>query len=86
MTDVLIGISLQLHQNMRRRMEMPFSAFVREYSRHDALAGKMVSIAGGDEPAISGRCEGVDSAGRLLVRHRSKLIPVVAGTVTILSA
>ncbi|MGD0387707.1 MAG: biotin--[acetyl-CoA-carboxylase] ligase [Tepidisphaeraceae bacterium] len=84
-TDVLIRIAQHLHRNVRRRMEMPFSAFVREYSRHDALAGKIVSIAGGDEPAISGRCEGLDSAGRLLVRQRAKLRPVVAGMVTILS-
>jgi BirA family biotin operon repressor/biotin-[acetyl-CoA-carboxylase] ligase len=85
MTDVLIRIAQQLHRNVRRRMEMPFSAFVPEYSRHDALAGKMVSVAVADEPAISGRCDGVDSAGRLLVRQRAKVRPVVAGMVTILS-
>jgi BirA family biotin operon repressor/biotin-[acetyl-CoA-carboxylase] ligase len=85
MTDALIRIAQQLHRNVRRRMEMPFSAFAAEYSRHDALAGEIVSVAGADEPAISGRCEGVDSAGRLLVRQRAKLHALVAGTVTILS-
>ncbi len=85
-TDVLIAIAVHLHQNTRRRMEMPFSAFVREYSRHDALAGKIVSVVVGEEPAISGRCEGVDSAGRLLVRQRAKLHTVVAGTVTLSSS
>jgi BirA family biotin operon repressor/biotin-[acetyl-CoA-carboxylase] ligase len=85
MTDVLIRIARHLHRNVRRRMEMPFSAFVRDYSRHDALAGKIVSVAGADEPAISGRCDGVDTAGRLLVRQRAKVRAVVAGTVTVLS-
>jgi BirA family biotin operon repressor/biotin-[acetyl-CoA-carboxylase] ligase len=85
MTEVLIRIAQHLHHNVRRRMEMPFSAFVREYSRHDALAGKIVAVAAADEPPISGRCDGVDSAGRLLVRQRAKVRPVVAGMVTILS-
>lgn len=84
MNDVLIALAAQLHRNIRRRMEAPFSIFVREYSRHDALAGKTVTITGTpDEPAITGRCEGVDSSGRLMVRHRGKLHTIVAGTVTI---
>ena len=71
---------------MRRRMEAPFSTFVREYSRHDALAGKSVIITGTPgEPAITGRCEGVDHFGRLMVRHRAKLHTIVAGTVAIVS-
>jgi BirA family biotin operon repressor/biotin-[acetyl-CoA-carboxylase] ligase len=86
MTDVLISVARHLHQNVRRRMEMPFSVFAREYSRHDALAGKVVSVgANSHEPALTGRCEGIDNTGRLLIRQRSKIIPVIAGTVTIAS-
>ena len=45
-------------------MELPFSVFVREYSHYDALAGKTVTVTGDpDEPAITGRCEGVDTPG-----------------------
>jgi BirA family biotin operon repressor/biotin-[acetyl-CoA-carboxylase] ligase len=84
-TKVLITIAKHLHQNIRRRLELPFSAFVREYSRHDALAGKTVTIASGCEPLITGRCEGIDNSGRLLIRQRGKLIPIVAGMVTVQS-
>jgi BirA family biotin operon repressor/biotin-[acetyl-CoA-carboxylase] ligase len=85
MTDVLISVAKHLHHNIRRRLELPFSAFVREYSRHDALAGKTVSLAAGNEPVVTGRCEGIDNNGRLLIRQRGKVIPIVAGMVTILS-
>jgi BirA family transcriptional regulator, biotin operon repressor / biotin---[acetyl-CoA-carboxylase] ligase len=86
MTDVLIAMANQLHRDIRRRTELPFSAFVREYSRYDALAGKTVVVTGGPhEPAITGRCEGVNSSGRLVVRQRGKSHAIVAGTVIIAS-
>jgi BirA family biotin operon repressor/biotin-[acetyl-CoA-carboxylase] ligase len=84
MTDVLMSVARHLHQKIRRRMEMPFSVFAREYSRHDALAGKVVTVvANSHEPAVTGRCEGIDNTGRLLLRQRGKVIPVIAGTVTV---
>jgi BirA family transcriptional regulator, biotin operon repressor / biotin---[acetyl-CoA-carboxylase] ligase len=85
MTDVLIAVTKHLHQNIRRRLEIPFSSFIREYSRHDALAGKTVTIASGSEPLLTGRCEGLDNTGHLLIRQRGKLLPIVAGMVTIQS-
>jgi BirA family transcriptional regulator, biotin operon repressor / biotin---[acetyl-CoA-carboxylase] ligase len=86
MTDVLIAVTKHLQHNIRRRTEIPFASFVKEYSRHDALAGRRVTIVtGGSEPPITGRCEGIDNTGRLLVRERSKVHAVVAGMVTILS-
>jgi BirA family transcriptional regulator, biotin operon repressor / biotin---[acetyl-CoA-carboxylase] ligase len=86
MTNVLIELSGRLHHHVRRRMEQPFSVFVREYCRHDALAGKMVTITSGGEPPITGRCEGIDNAGRLIVRQRGKLQSIVAGTVMLAQA
>jgi BirA family biotin operon repressor/biotin-[acetyl-CoA-carboxylase] ligase len=87
MTDVLITIARHLAHHIRRRMEIPFHSFVKEYSRYDALAGRRVIIStGGNEPSITGRCEGIDNTGRLLVRERSKVHPIVAGMVTILSS
>jgi biotin-(acetyl-CoA carboxylase) ligase len=64
-------------------MEVPFSTFVWEYSRHDGLVGKTVTVVVGDEPPVTGRCEGVDNSGRLVVRQKGKLVAVVAGMVTI---
>jgi BirA family biotin operon repressor/biotin-[acetyl-CoA-carboxylase] ligase len=85
MTDVLISVARHLHHNIRRRLELPFSAFVREYSRHDALAGRTVSVTGSHEPILTGRCEGIDNAGRLLIRQRGKVIPIVAGMIAVAS-
>jgi BirA family biotin operon repressor/biotin-[acetyl-CoA-carboxylase] ligase len=83
-TEVLIALAAKLHREIRRRLELPFSDFSREYAHHDALAGKMVTITGAPgEPAIVGRCEGVDRTGRLMVRQRGKLQTIVAGTVEI---
>jgi BirA family biotin operon repressor/biotin-[acetyl-CoA-carboxylase] ligase len=84
MTTVLLAVARNLRHNLRRRMEIPFSQFVREYSRHDALAGRRVTVLSGDEPAISGRCEGIDNTGRLLIRVRSKVHGIVAGMVTVI--
>jgi BirA family transcriptional regulator, biotin operon repressor / biotin---[acetyl-CoA-carboxylase] ligase len=82
-TDCLIAIARHLHREVRRRMEVPFSTFVREYSRHDGLVGKTATVVIGDEPPVTGRCEGVDNSGRLVVRQRGKAVAVVAGMVTI---
>jgi len=85
MTDVLLAVAKNLRHNIRRRMEIPFHSFVREYSHHDALAGRRVTISmGGDEAPITGICEGLDSTGRLLIRHRSKVHKIIAGMVTLL--
>jgi BirA family transcriptional regulator, biotin operon repressor / biotin---[acetyl-CoA-carboxylase] ligase len=84
MTQVLLAVARHLRHNLRRRMEIPFSSFVREYSRHDALAGRRITVsAGGDEPPITGRCEGIDSTGRLLIRRRSQVHRIVAGMVSV---
>jgi biotin-(acetyl-CoA carboxylase) ligase len=37
--------------------------------------------AGGDGPAVSGTCEGLDEMGRLLLRDRGTLHRVIAGQV-----
>lgn len=87
MTDVLLAVARHLRHNLRRRMEIPFSSFVREYSRHDALAGRRITVsAGGDESPITGRCEGLDSTGRLLIRRRSEIHRIVAGMVSVVSS
>ena len=87
MTEVLNTVARHLRHHIRRRMEIPFSTFVKEYSQHDALSGRRVTVIGGsDEPLISGRCEGIDNTGRLLVRQRGKVHAIVAGMVTILSS
>jgi BirA family transcriptional regulator, biotin operon repressor / biotin---[acetyl-CoA-carboxylase] ligase len=82
MTDVMISLARNLHAVVRRRAEKPFSVFVQEYEKFDALNGKMVTVLPmGEEPAIVGRCEGVDGGGRLMIRQRAVLHRVVAGQI-----
>lgn len=84
MTDALIALARQLHRIIRRRGEMPFSWFVREYSKHDALAGQTVTIdPGRHESPIIGRCEGINDLGKLIVRGSGGVHHVMAGQVTI---
>ncbi|HTW94738.1 MAG TPA: biotin--[acetyl-CoA-carboxylase] ligase [Tepidisphaeraceae bacterium] len=80
LTDVLIRVAQHLHANVRRRANQPFVTFLRQYERHHALVGKRVAIAG---EAISGRVEGIDRDGRLVLTDRGVTHRVVAGTVII---
>jgi BirA family transcriptional regulator, biotin operon repressor / biotin---[acetyl-CoA-carboxylase] ligase len=85
MTEVLLAIAEHLRRAIRRRLEQPFSAFVRDFNRHDALAGRRVRIfPGNDEPPVDGTCQGVDDKGRLILRRRGGVLRVVAGHVALL--
>jgi BirA family biotin operon repressor/biotin-[acetyl-CoA-carboxylase] ligase len=84
MTDVLLTMAAHLRGMIRRRIQQPFSLFVREYRQYDALAGKRVAVTGGSEPPIAGNCEGVDSVGRLLIRRGRVLHRIVAGNISMM--
>ncbi|HEV8606556.1 MAG TPA: biotin--[acetyl-CoA-carboxylase] ligase [Tepidisphaeraceae bacterium] len=79
LTDVLLSITRQLLRVWSRRQEHPFGALLEEYDRYHTLTGRRVSIVDRDN-SITGQCEGLDSAGRLLVRAK-KLHRIVAGQV-----
>jgi BirA family biotin operon repressor/biotin-[acetyl-CoA-carboxylase] ligase len=81
LTDVLIVLARYLHGTLVRRSETPFPLLLREYDRHHALVGRRVTVRGAHEPAVSGRCLGLDDAGRLLVRDRKRVHRVIAGNV-----
>lgn len=81
-SDVLIRVANQLHQMLTRRAQQPFSQILRDYDEHHALIGKRLTIIGaGDEPPISGICQGLDSMGRLLLNDRGQLKRIIAGQV-----
>lgn len=83
MTEVLLAVTSHLRVMVRRRIQQPFSVFVGEYTPHDALAGKRVSVSGGtDQPILTGLCQGLDSVGRLLIRRGRVLHRVVAGNIS----
>ena len=85
MTQVLGGVAQHVHRLLARRDELPFGQALRDYDRHHALVGRRVVVGGatGNGP-ISGRCEGLDSHGRLLLRNRKRLERVIAGEVQLL--
>ena len=82
---VLIGIARELYSMLNRQDEQNFSQRLRQYDEHHALIGRRVSIItnAGDMP-ISGKCEGLDSIGRLLVREGRTLHHIIAGQVNML--
>ncbi len=81
-TDALIALAKRLRQTLAQRHRHPFAALVKEYDQHHALVGRMIAVQmpGG---TITGKCEGLDQRGRLLLRDREKIHSVVAGHVYI---
>jgi BirA family transcriptional regulator, biotin operon repressor / biotin---[acetyl-CoA-carboxylase] ligase len=82
LTDVLSAVAHSLHRRIGRRGDRLFAEYLAEYDRHHALVGKTVTIAGENgSAALTGRCEGLDQQGRLLLRHRQTLHRIIAGHV-----
>jgi BirA family transcriptional regulator, biotin operon repressor / biotin---[acetyl-CoA-carboxylase] ligase len=84
MTAVVCSVASHLHRRLSHRHEQSFAAVVREYDRHHALLDRRVIVQNaGDEP-VSGKCEGLDAMGRLLIRDRRTLHRVIAGSVQVI--
>jgi BirA family biotin operon repressor/biotin-[acetyl-CoA-carboxylase] ligase len=82
LTTALTTVAGHLHRMLSRQADRPFAAVLREYDEHHALIGRTVGvITGPDSAPLSGRCEGLDEMGRLLLRARSKLHRVISGQV-----
>lgn len=79
---ILATVAADLSRMMARRNAHPIQGLLREYDQHHALLGRNVSVMLGPEtPQISGRCEGIDETGRLLLRRRKTLHRIIAGQV-----
>jgi BirA family biotin operon repressor/biotin-[acetyl-CoA-carboxylase] ligase len=82
LTAVLTTVARHLHSMVSRQSDQPFAHVLREYDARHALVGKNVTVLNGDAAAaVSGRCEGLDEMGRLLLRSRSTLHRVISGHV-----
>jgi BirA family biotin operon repressor/biotin-[acetyl-CoA-carboxylase] ligase len=82
LTESLAVVARHLHQIVTRSSEQPFLNLLRDYDAHHTLVGKTVSVVdGADTACVSGRCEGLDEMGRLLLRSRSRLHRVISGHV-----
>jgi BirA family biotin operon repressor/biotin-[acetyl-CoA-carboxylase] ligase len=84
-TTALVAIAGHLHRMLAHRDDQSFRAVIREYDQHHALLGRRVTVTNSaGEPAITGKCEGLDDTGRLLLRDRKTLHRVIAGHVQML--
>jgi BirA family biotin operon repressor/biotin-[acetyl-CoA-carboxylase] ligase len=81
LTDVLILLARHLHATLVRNADTPFPTLLREYDRHHALVGRQVIVRCGAEPPVTGKCQGLDDTGRLLVRSGKHLHRIIAGRV-----
>jgi len=82
MNDALVAVARHLHAALSRRGERLFAETLRRYDDHHALVGRKVSVVeAGSGKLISGRCAGLDSSGRLILRDRKRTHPVLAGQV-----
>lgn len=86
MGEALAVIAAHLKLVLRRATDHPFAALLREYDAHHALIGKQVCVTDSTSQTASGKCEGLDAIGRLLLRHGGKLRHVISGQVQITSA
>jgi BirA family biotin operon repressor/biotin-[acetyl-CoA-carboxylase] ligase len=83
-TGVLATVASHLQLMLKRAAGGSFAAILREYDLHHALIGKQVCVTHAPgEPPTCGRCEGLDSIGRLLLRERGKLHRVISGQVQV---
>jgi BirA family biotin operon repressor/biotin-[acetyl-CoA-carboxylase] ligase len=83
LTASLIAVARHLHRRLANRDEQRFSAALKEYDRHHALIGRQVTVTTGDE-TVAGICEGLDGAGRLLVRDKRTTHQLIAGHVAMI--
>ena len=84
MTEALIIVAAHLRVALRRAVEHPFAGLLREYDAHHALLGRKVGVTTAPgEAVLRGRCQGLDSTGRLVLRERAKLHHLIAGQVEV---
>lgn len=81
LTAILIIVARHLHTTLIRKSEMPFPTLLHEYDRHHALVGRTVTVRSPNETPITGRCQGLDNTGRLLLRNRGVAHRIIAGHV-----
>jgi BirA family biotin operon repressor/biotin-[acetyl-CoA-carboxylase] ligase len=82
MTEALAVVAGHMRVTLDRAEGRSFATLLREYDQHHALIGREVCVTANQrEPAVCGKCEGLDSIGRLLLRSRGKLEHVISGQV-----
>ena len=82
MNEALATVARHLHRAMSRRGDRLFAETLQRYDAHHALVGQKVSVVeAGSNRLVTGRCAGLDSTGRLILRERRKTQLIIAGQV-----
>ena len=82
LTDALAAVASELRRTVEQQADRPFPLLLREYDAHHALVGRTVSVVdGADSAAVTGKCEGLDEMGRLLVRSKAQVHRIISGHV-----
>ena len=83
-TDALIVIAGHVHRAMSRRGDRLFAETLLRYDQHHGIVGRQVRvIEAGSNEVVSGRCAGIDSGGRLVLRDGRKTHKLIAGEVRV---
>ncbi|MEA2709001.1 MAG: BirA family transcriptional regulator [Phycisphaerales bacterium] len=82
LNEALIALAAHLHRAMSRRGDRLFVETLNRYDEHHALVGRKVSVVeAGSGRLLSGKCTGLDSSGRLILRNGKKIQAITAGQV-----
>jgi BirA family biotin operon repressor/biotin-[acetyl-CoA-carboxylase] ligase len=82
MNDALAAVARHLYSALARRGERPFGQTLQRYERYHSLNGRQVTVVGFDsETPVSGKVQGLDAQGRLLLRNRTGVHRIVAGQI-----
>jgi BirA family biotin operon repressor/biotin-[acetyl-CoA-carboxylase] ligase len=82
LTDVVCEMARELHDVLSVECDAATRDLMQEYSRHHWPTGKNVELVDTDRASrITGRCEGFDSLGRLLIATEQGVRPLLTGSI-----
>lgn len=82
LTDVLCKIGREMHRVFSVKSQKAAHELLQEYSQHHWPTGKNIELVDTERaPRVGGRCVGIDSQGRLVVRTGQKCCPLLTGSI-----
>jgi biotin-(acetyl-CoA carboxylase) ligase len=71
---------------LNRRRQHPYAGLLHEYAAHHCLNGQRITVALNGRTSdsgvlLTGRCEGIDDMGRLLLRSEGTVHRIVSGSI-----
>jgi BirA family biotin operon repressor/biotin-[acetyl-CoA-carboxylase] ligase len=82
LTDIVVEIARELHQVLSVESADAIGDLMKEYSQHHWPTGKNVELIDSDHAVeISGRCEGIDPQGRLILANAQGIHTLLTGSI-----